>query len=302
MVQTGGSTRAFPDLAPLSTPIVLHVAAYNDKLHTAQRQPASATLEEELARATERFRTSREELEQKIRAEREQVYTQMSPVVEQGALSTAWLLQALSTSHPVTRPTVHRWRYLNLISYEAHDRPEASQVAALLIASGVDPRPRGWLPGEAIDKEEALWWCWRQDGPDAPILPCPVPLPPNLPASALLWTPWPGAAWDMHWVSVGSGAVRWAQTKTVYGKLLWDIPLEDLRKWDPGLFPLSDGVLESAPEVLHSVAQLALIVLCQITLPLCLQKEEVGGSLPSSRREGEAQHSTVGRLFGSRKD
>ncbi len=27
-------------------------------------------------------------------------------------------------------------------------------------------------------------------------------------------------------------------------------------------------------------------VLCQITLPLCLQKEEVGGSLPSSRREG----------------
>src|SRR5947209_64980 len=78
---------------------------------------------------------------------------------------------------------------------------------------------RGLLPLTSRDRDltsrdrEPAWWCWRQDHPQTPIIPCPVPLPDDLPPSAVLWTQWAGAAWHPEWLGVGQrGAIRWART------------------------------------------------------------------------------------------
>jgi hypothetical protein len=250
---------AIPRLAPLPIPIARHLVGRQRK----ERRPpetVALTLEEQLAQATRHFDAFWLDLEQAVREKRVLTYTLLSPIVDTPGLSTDWVWSALKnyTDHPVTVPTISRWREQKLLRYDGWNQPAADSVASLLIARLIDPRERGWLPHE-MKEEEPRWWCWRQDAPGAPAVPCPVPLPEDLPPATLLWTPWAGAAWDPGWLNVGTaGAIRWAGTTIQHGKLLWNITEDDLQRWDPGVFPLAKGILEMASEVLHMIATMAL--------------------------------------------
>ena len=54
-----------------------------------------------------------------------------------------------------------------------------------------------------MDDAEPAWWCFRQDTPESAIVPCPVPIGPDVPPTALLWTLWPGAYWSGTWQRIG---------------------------------------------------------------------------------------------------
>lgn len=270
---TVSSEAAIPRLAPLPVPMAQHLAAHRT---TGHRSPVALTLDDELDQATRNSHTTWLQLEQAVQEKRAQVYTLLSGVVDTAEFSTVWVREALRRyNHPVTIPTISRWREHGLLRNLDWNRPAADSVGALLIARLIDSRERGWLPPE-ISSEEPFWWCWRQDALDATPVPCPIPLPADLPPSSLLWTPWAGAAWDPAWLNVGTiGAIRWAGTTVRYGKLLWSISEEDLQAWDPGVFPLAKGILENAREVLHTIATMALLNLAKTRLPQIIPQASI---------------------------
>ncbi|MHB8596759.1 MAG: hypothetical protein ACYDER_08110 [Ktedonobacteraceae bacterium] len=214
---------AYPLFAPLPVPLVRHVYRGPSRTHpSARSQPRSLSI-----------------LEQQIRMSRNAAYTVMHPFVASNTLTTSWLLKTLSTDTPGKVPvqTAHLalWHERHLLRYAERGYPDPDNAAALLVARMVDPRERNWLP-PTMTEEEPAWWCWRQDQPDAPVVACPVPLPPDLPATALLWTPWLGASWQTPWLPVGTlGAIRFAGTRgPLHGEEWnWSLTADELRQWDP---------------------------------------------------------------------
>lgn len=195
-------------------------------------------------------------LEQRVNVYRSSVYTYMEPIVlaehvnrsqKQPARShlsnidTGWLIASLAHTSPTKRriplPTLSDWHKRHLLRYRAWGYPDFQSAAALLLMRMVCPQARGWLPS-TMSEQEPQWWCWRQDGPDQPVVQCPYPLPPDLPDAALLWTYWSGAAWDEAWVPLGNkGAIRWAAMKPGSGKC-WSISLKQLALWDAAVTAL----------------------------------------------------------------
>jgi len=163
----------------------------------------------------------------------------MHPFVANDHLTTSWLLKALTTHTPGKTPvqssTLNLWHERGLFSYTERGYPEPDSAAAMLIARMVDRRERNWLP-TIMTQREPRWWCWRQDRPDAPVVACPIPLPDDLPPSALLWTPWLGACWHIPWLQIGLlGAARFAGTQGPMSgeEWRWNLSLEDFHRWDP---------------------------------------------------------------------
>ena len=208
-----------------------------------------------------------------VQQKRTTTYTLMNPFASAGTLSTEWLLKTLaSAQHSVTPTTLSRWRDAGLLRYDKKDRPDGDSVASLLIAAQLHKQRRGFLPSTLVEGEPA-WWCWRQDSLSAPVVPCPVPLPDDLPPSALLWTQWMGAGWHPEWLNVGQrGAIRWAGTSEVNGKLLWDVSLDALTAWVPGIvssleeLEVARAELEATPEILHTLSNIALLHLASTHL------------------------------------
>lgn len=247
----------YPIFAPLPVPFLQHLLRGPSKAHpSSEQQPLTWQV-----------------LERRVSTARHAAYTVMNPFVQGDLLTTAWLLQTL-TAHtpgkiPVQTQTLALWHERKLLRYAERARPAPDNAAALLIARMVDKRERNWLPTTMAD-EEADWWCWRQDEPNAPLLACPVPLPSDLPPTTLLWTPWRGAGWlrDTPWLAVGDlGAIRWAKTREIVrgSEWVWDISTHDLQQWDPEIaalgFPperssLRGNVVDLA--IRHHQAQLAL--------------------------------------------
>lgn len=193
------------------------------------------------------------------RAARQNVFMRLDPLVRSQALTTAWLLQALTDAMPrsdedeepheqpllLNQSTLKLWKDHNLISYVARNRPDPQRAAALLITRLVDKRQRNWLPSE-IAQDEAHAWCWRQDAPGLDLTPCPIPLPYDLPEATLLVSIWLGMAWSPDWTLINSrGTARWAGA----------VSPEDLRQWDP---PVAALALE-APILHQRLAEIALI-------------------------------------------
>lgn len=262
-ILTLSSQTAVPHLAPLPVPVVEHLAAFQMK---SVRPHVALTLDDELERATRNFHATWSELERTVREKRARAYDLLSEVA-QGELSTSKLQEVLrSFNYPVTKSALSRWRDSGLLRYDERNMPNADSVAAIIIARMIDTRDKVWRPPEMSDAEP-YWYCWRQDTPNSPAVPCPIPLPQDLPRAAFLWTPWEGAAWSEGWINKrGMGAVRWSSTQVLRGKLLWNISQEELRRWDPGVFTLTGEVEETAPEVLHTLANLALLRLAQAKL------------------------------------
>ena len=233
------SQSSYPLYAPLSIPIVKHLAL---RLMRAKR---AATLNE-----------ARDLLLVEVQEKRNVVYFYMNPFVHNPAgrarkgdvthYSTAWLLQTLTLHTPSQMPmlqdTLTKWGKRGLFRYRERGVPDYDTAAALLIARMVDRGERNFLPTHIKDSER-LWWCWRQDGPNEPVIPCQFPPPEALPSSTLLWTDWVGASWDTGWIRVGEscGAIRWAGIRvTRSGEQRWSVPREALAAWDQQACALLD--------------------------------------------------------------
>ena len=251
-----------PVFAPLPVPFVMHL-----------RQQVFATMPL---------------LEQYVRLYRTSVYTYMEPFVmsEQKqrqthasirrapmTIDTGWLISSLAlnpvSKRPIPLPTLSDWHKRGLLRYRSWGFPDFHSAAALLLMRMLNPRPRGWLPSN-MSVQEPDWWCWRQDAPEQPTLPCPYPLPPEVPDSALLWTPWSGAAWDDDWVQLGNkGAIRWKGVKQRSEKC-WALSHEDLARWDPAVLSLYQPLIllgyggsRVNEQFMHVVATAALYRLAQ---------------------------------------
>jgi hypothetical protein len=195
----------------------------------------------------------------------------MDPFVQANRLSSSWLMQALKANTPEKIPvgtqTLALWHDRGIFRYQGRGRPDIDNAAALLIARMLDRRERNWKPS-SMEESEPAWWCWRQDRPEAPIVACPVPLPADLPATALLWTPWLGSAWqNRHWLKVGDlGAIRWAHTQELIrgGRWIWALSHDTLAAWCPQVAAMAlpgrsaRSTREIAREITHACGQVAL--------------------------------------------
>jgi len=128
-------------------------------------------------------------------------------------------------------------------------------------------RERNWKPS-SMEEGEPTWWCWRQDRPESPIVACPVPLPADLPATVLLWTPWLGSAWrNRHWLKVGDlGAIRWAHTQELIrgGRWIWALGYDTVASWCTEIAAMAllaknvSSTKEITREITHACGQVVL--------------------------------------------
>lgn len=224
----------YPLLAPLSVPIAEHLL----KRFGSQKLTPSATWDMLL-----------DEIDRK----REVAFRYMDPFVVTGEFSSGWMLNTLTVNSPDKKPvppqTFSNWHSRGLIRYEQHGLPDRDSAAALFIARLIDLGERKWLPTK-VQKEEPLWWCWRQDSPTHPVIPCPVPLPTSLQPATLLWTPWAGAAWHPEWLSLGNGigAIRFYGIQHGKQERRWNMTYEDLTHWYPSLLQRDHPLLNRIKE------------------------------------------------------
>lgn len=257
-----------PAVAPLSASLATHTfQVFQQKVHRSTvMAPLDEPLEEMVARVIQERNAEYQAYQHAVDHHRTTAYRLLTPYLPTGTtLSTEAVLAALAEmNHAVSAQTLSRWRDHSLLRYRQYNHAEASSVAAILITALLlsGRSQRIFLPSEG-DSREPLWWCFRQDAPDAPVVPCPVPLPADLPPSALLWTPWEGAAWDVAWLHVGTlGAIRWAGTVVEHDKLLWQVSLADLERWVPEVL-VHGKELAITREILHTLANVALLHLAR---------------------------------------
>lgn len=257
---------ALPHFAPLPRPMVEHLLK---RLRSRES--------EQMADAPEHLDPFHY-LQQRVQTAQQALYAVMDSFVRSDQLTTSWLLKTLALHAPQEKPvstqTFALWRERGLVRYRERGHPDPTAAAALLIARAIDDRERNFLPA-TLSADEPQWWCWRQDEPDAPIVTCPVPLPQGLPASALLWTPWPGAAWENTWLPIGTvGAIRWAGQPN---KGPFAISPQQIAFWDAEVATVP---MPPVPPRLHEVmeheffALKAQLMLLRLALPRLAPKED----------------------------
>lgn len=260
-----------PFFAPLSAPMIEKAVSFQEE----DNPSSSFNLREVFSTFAARYARLRKRLVDP----RMETYELMRPAVAAHQFTTDWMLDVLSQYTPNRGPArllsaqaLSRWRESGAVVYREDNAPDTDNGAAVIVLRRLIPhRERGWLPSPPRGKErvnyfscEPLWWAWRQDSPSSPILPCPVPLPGDVPASALLWTDWLGAAWKPAWLRIGNlGCCRWAGTMCIEdGTMLWALVEEDLERWG---IPIS-GVYRQALQndmvlTMHTLATNALLLL-----------------------------------------
>lgn len=68
------------------------------------------------------------------------------------------------------------------------------------------------------------------------------------------------------------GAIRWAGTREVNGKLLWNVSLDAFTAWVPGIvsnleeLEVACAELEATPEIVHTLSNIALLHLVHTRL------------------------------------
>jgi hypothetical protein len=274
------STYGFPQLAPLTTPLVHHLLARQEiplnsqLLRGIDPRKRSSQVSQQLSQSWRLF-------ERRVYEKRQHTYSLMAPAIQTDCTTSLsyvhprWFRETLGlltpslrkdkTKEHITGQTLSTWRERNLLRHHAWGQCDVQSAAGLLIARQLDDtRERGWLPS-MIEANEPHWWCYSQAAPvngvPSPIVPCPVPLPADLPPATLLWTPWAGAGWDLCWLQIGLfGAIRWAgATLGPYGHVQWDVSAADLKQWAPDLFLEQDNACEHTQEVVNSIAKFVLL-------------------------------------------
>lgn len=222
---------SLPDYAPLPLPFVQHLLA-EKQISPIVLKRDIVSLRLSIALLLSPF------VQRQMWLEQEEGELDTKEIVEEsqrGGVTTGLLQRLLTANSPSRRPvplqTISDWHKRGLLRYRQWGNPDFDNATALLIMRLLQSKIRGWLPPK-MAADEPSWWCWRQDAPDAPVVACPVPLPDELPPSALLWTPWSGAAWNRSWVGIGEyGALRWASLPGEE-RFEKEFSLEMLARWD----------------------------------------------------------------------
>lgn len=222
----------YPTFAPLPVPLAEHLVLQEYRRYRRVTPSKRPTASQMWARVCER-----------VSRARTVAYEYMHPFVavdkkrrDQGLAHTFpspdWLLDALASYTPQGKrnaePTLDYWQKKGLLRRDKpHGLLDLTSVAALLVARiAEEEHQRNWLTSE-LAEEEPTWWCYSQSRPDAPVEPVPLPLPPTLAVTTVLWTPWLGASWlSDEWSLIGNLALRWA------GNLSSE---QDLQVWDSEL-------------------------------------------------------------------
>lgn len=163
----------------------------------------------------------------------------LEPITPDLRLSTNWLTGVLAAYDPMgTMPdsTFKNWQKRGIIRMESHGKPEPANAAAVLMMRMLDRQKENIFP-LSLAASEPGYWCAVVETPSSPPEVIPVELLYLLPPPAIVWTPWAGASWQERWHLVGEneanlGAIRFAGTKLVRGKLWWAVDLPDLAVWD----------------------------------------------------------------------
>ena len=230
-------TEAYPTLAPLSSETV-HFVFENRYREAIDQQPITSPQQ-----ATQVAQSVWLELEHDINEKRQKTFEVLNSVIihsERESVTSNWLrtnlpLYAPQQGQPISAQTLLTWERQGVLRKSARNALEIHSVAELVIMRMLTNRERGWLPNTM--NQVAWWWCWSQDSPTSPMVPCPYPLPTNLSPSTLLWTPWLGACWDdASWLQLQyQGCIRFAGRSEKKGQVLATIQREDLEHWDPDL-------------------------------------------------------------------
>jgi hypothetical protein len=170
------------------------------------------------------------------------VRNQDAPVSPDMRLSTEWLTKNLAAYDPLkTMPsaTYKNWQRRGIIRMDGHGKPRPSSAAAALLVRMIDRQKEHIFP-LSLASSEPDYWCIVIESPASEPEVLPVDLVHLLPGSAVVVTEWAGASWDLppsRWLLIGEnegnlGAIRFAGTKYVKGKLWWNIDLAELIAWD----------------------------------------------------------------------
>jgi hypothetical protein len=175
-----------------------------------------------------------------------------------------WLLDMLAYNTPpeyepsVTMETLKTWMKRGLLLRERDYGPfDQTSVAAILVARIAEEiYGNKWLPSD-MASDEPRWWCYGQASPHSEIVSIPVPLPDDLPASMILWTPWQGALWHEEWHLAASVACRWA----------FPHPSEEaLAVWDEAIVAEIHNALQHIPFGKQAVRDILLVEARKILL------------------------------------
>ena len=249
-----------PFYAPLNKPMIEQALAYQE----SEEQESRSALSNGLKRSDESYILLRE----RVQASRSQAFASVDEAIRMNQFTSDWMLSRLS----VSPESLHRWREMALVVYEDRDAPDPDNGAAVITMRKLIPdRMRGWLPMPPKEakkhnyfKKEPLWWAWRQDDPSSPVLPCPIPIPSDVPSHALVWTDWLGASWKPMWLRIGtSGCCRWAGTvQAGKNSYHWALTEAALEAWG---FPIAESykkaLKQDLPLTRHHLASNALLLL-----------------------------------------
>ncbi len=250
----------FPAFAPLPSSMVRHIALLQystlQSIWTdeAAKQPETRCfLEDFVQQLLPCF------IEARTRAEH--CLLEKSGLSDSEGLSLKTFVSYLDIS--VSNATLSRWSGHHVLRYESRGYVQVASAMAILIARELArDRLRGWLPA-SIPANEPEWWCWRQDAPHLPAVPCAVPILDSyeVPHSALLWTNW-RASNPKNWLSLPGGSVRWASSKNV--------TYEDLVRWAPYAETIISPAIgqKPPPHILSTLSTLVLQLLAEKRLRL----------------------------------
>jgi hypothetical protein len=193
--------------------------------------------------------------------------------------STQWLRETLGkytpTAQPIPSKTFNHWVSMGLVRNTRKGQPYPDSGAALCILRMSIEGTR--LLPHAMPFDEPLWWCYAQDTLEAQPRMIPITEIPRLPASAVCWTPWAGAAWDEHWLLLSNptgsefyGAVRFASATTLHGSTYYNVSCDDIVSWRPALQMsfTTDPAMPFRDDEIQAFARIALIQLAQTRISL----------------------------------
>jgi hypothetical protein len=294
-----GQLHAPPYYAPLPRPFIdIGVQALSESKGVQEmlrHAPVSVSPTVYADQAVEQYRRIWALFLQRVQEARMKAYSLMERVVKvysptrEPYVPPGWLRrqltelvpQAKSKEEPITGQTIWNWSQKNILRYIATEESNESKRSHgwgrlnAHISAGVlslrlmdDTHERFSLP-PTVSPEEPYFWAWSQSIPvrngreiiQQPWIQVPIPLPSDLPPTTLIWTHWPGAAWDPAWVQIKFlGAIRFAGTTLdEHGNRIYSLSKEELSLWDPTLFSLDMGFLESTQEMINGGAYYALL-------------------------------------------
>lgn len=225
----------YPELAPLPVPLAQHLYRYwTNKSSTQNEQENLATF---LAEIHEKRQYIYMYMDSFVRNEDDQ-----SP--HRLRYTTQWLRETLGPYTPNKRPipskTFDHWVAHNFVRNTRKGQPTPDSGAALCIVRMTIEGTK-IFPG-SIPADTPPWECYAQDTPSGQRYRIPITHIERLSPTTLLWTPWPGAAWNPHWKLLSNplsgeyfGAIRFASAETIHGQIYYNISKEELLSWAPEL-------------------------------------------------------------------